>query len=71
MQAKFKSIKHAMIEAELNINTLAKSTHLTPTYVSSIINGKSTTSIRTAILFASALNVEVDEIFISKDEVSK
>lgn len=58
-----------MIEAELNITQLAKKTHLTPTYVSSIINGKSTTSIRTAILFANALNVEVDEIFKSKEEV--
>lgn len=69
MKANFKSIKHAMIEAEVNINQLAKRTHLTPTYVSSIINGKSTTSIRTAILFANALNVEVDEIFTSKEEV--
>lgn len=69
MKANFKSIKHAMIEAELNITQLAKKTHLTPTYVSSIINGKSTTSIRTAILFANALNVEVDEIFKSKEEV--
>ncbi|MEB7746540.1 helix-turn-helix transcriptional regulator [Staphylococcus equorum] len=69
MKANFKSIKHAMIEAELNINGLAKRTHLTPTYVSSIINGKSTTSIRTAILFANALNVEVDEIFTSKEGV--
>lgn len=69
MKANFKSIKHAMIEAELNITQLANKTHLTPTYVSSIINGKSTTSIRTAILFANALNVEVDEIFTSKEEV--
>lgn len=69
MKANFKSIKHAMIEADLNITQLAKKTHLTPTYVSSIINGKSTTSIRTAILFANALNVEVGEIFTSKEEV--
>lgn len=69
MKAKFKNIKHAMIEAELNITQLSNKTHLTPTYVSSIINGKSTTSIRTAILFANALNVEVDEIFTSKEEV--
>ncbi|MEB8101590.1 helix-turn-helix domain-containing protein [Staphylococcus xylosus] len=69
MKAKFKNIKHAMIEAELNITQLSNKTHLTPTYVSSIINGKSTTSIRTAILFANALNVKVDEIFTSKEEV--
>lgn len=69
MKANFKSIKHALIDAELSINELAEKLFLTPTYVSSIINGKSTTSIRTAILFSNALNVEVDEIFTSKEEV--
>ncbi|WP_419795764.1 helix-turn-helix transcriptional regulator [Staphylococcus equorum] len=69
MKVNYKSIRHAMIESELNINQLAEKTHLTATYVSSIINGKSTTSIRTAILFANVLNVEVDEIFKTKEEV--
>lgn len=68
MKAIYKNFKHAMIDEELNIKGLANKVYLTPTYVSAIINGKNTTNIRTAILFANALNVEVDYIFVSDKE---
>lgn len=69
LYSKDKKIKHLLLDNELSIKNLANQIGYNHCYLISVINGNRHIPNKTAILIANALNVEVDEIFTSKEEV--
>lgn len=69
MELNTRKIKIAMANNEISLTELSKEVDISYNHLSNVINGHSNTSRRTIKLIALALNVEVDEIFASKEVI--
>ncbi|PTJ89333.1 hypothetical protein BU032_12380 [Staphylococcus simulans] len=62
-------IKHLMIDQKISVKELADKIGFNHSYLISVLNGKRHVPKRTSLLIANALNVEVSDIFHSKEKV--
>jgi transcriptional regulator with XRE-family HTH domain len=64
-------LKDIRLKAGLTLRELARQANVSPSFISQIENGKSQPSVATLYSFSQLLNVSVDELFESKESVSR